>query len=129
LRGRAPSPQLLLQVAVSPALSVVSTHVSFGASGVSQLEVLRALMQQATGPIVLGGDFNAQAGVVRGAFEADVQLGVTEVGAPHTREGDRGGSTIDHLLARHASLGPLSVLEHHGLSDHRPVGATVTLPS
>jgi endonuclease/exonuclease/phosphatase family metal-dependent hydrolase len=119
----------LLQVAVTPALSVVSTHVSFGPSGTSQLEVLRALLHEATAPVVLGGDFNAQAEVVRGAFGPEVQLGLSEAGARPTREGDRGGSTIDHLLVRHASLGSLSVLEHHGLSDHRPVGATVTLPS
>jgi endonuclease/exonuclease/phosphatase family metal-dependent hydrolase len=37
-----------------------------------------------------------------------------------------GGSDIDHLLCKQAVVSDVHVLEHGGLSDHRPVGATLT---
>lgn len=99
-------------------VTVVSTHVSWGERGVDQLSALRVAMESLPEPVVVGGDFNVEVAVVERAL--GVVAAKVAAGSLHTREAGGKGADIDHLLAR-GVLGVAQVLEHSGLSDHRPV--------
>lgn len=99
--------------------TVVSTHVSWGERGADQLRALRDALGSVAAPVVVGGDFNVEVVTVESAL--GVEAAKLEPGAPKTREEEGKGVDIDHLLAREASLEVARVLEHAGLSDHRPV--------
>ncbi len=116
----------LIAVQLRPGVIAVSTHVSFGAKGTAQLQTLRELMAEMPGTVLIGGDFNAERQeVVLGLGE---RLEVTELASAATRLNPDGeGSTIDHLIARGGTWSGVSVLEHHGLSDHLPLVATLTI--
>lgn len=107
-------------------LTVITTHVSWGAKGVAQLALLSTVLCELQTPSCLGGDFNAPREVVVGAAGSEVAFALLPPGSPRTRPQADGGEDIDHLLARHATLAEVRVLEHHELSDHRPVAATLT---
>lgn len=115
-----------LMVRVSDELVVLSTHVTWGPKGEAQLPVLAQLLAQTPG-LCIGGDFNTGREVISKHVGADVAFSVPPEGSARTRpENDpTGGADIDHLLSRTAALAEVSVLEHHGLSDHRPVAATL----
>ncbi|ATB41955.1 endonuclease [Cystobacter fuscus] len=117
----------VLAVTVPSGLVVASTHVSWGPKGEAQLAALRELFHASSAPVCIGGDFNAEREVLVRAFGADVVVGALPPDSPRTRpaEGGTGGADIDHLLVHGAELSDLRVLDHHGLSDHRPVAAAV----
>ena len=114
-----------LMVGLPDGTAVISTHVSWGAKGAAQLALLSQVMNEAGGAICLGGDFNAEGAAVAKAFGAGVVIGRLPSNSPRTRPKGAGGSDIDHLLCRNASLSDVRVLEHDELSDHRPVAATI----
>ena len=114
-----------LMVGLPDGTAVISTHVSWGAKGATQLALLSQVTSEAGGAICLGGDFNAEGAAVAKAFGAGVVIGRLPSNSPRTRPKGAGGSDIDHLLCRNASLSDVRVLEHDELSDHRPVAATI----
>lgn len=116
----------LLMVGVSEHLAVVSTHVSWGTKGESQLSHLAQVLRETSATVCIGGDFNTGREEISKAVGADVVISVPPAGSPRTRPQDdaTGGSDIDHLLSS-AALSDVAVLEHRDLSDHRPVAATV----
>ena len=115
-----------LMVGLPDGTAVISTHVSWGAKGASQLALLARVLGEARGAVCLGGDFNAEGAAISKALGAEVLLARLPPNSPCTRPKGAGGSDIDHLLCRNASLSDVRVLEHRELSDHRPVGATST---
>ena len=115
--------QGFLAVGLPDGTTVVSTHVSWGANGAAQLEVLAQLLREAKGAVCLGGDFNARRELIEKAIGAPV--GLLPEGSARTRPQEAGGEDIDHLLCTNATLREVSVLEHGELSDHRPVAGTL----
>lgn len=118
----------LLAVQVTEGLFAISTHVSWGEKGVGQLQVLQALLQTLTGTVIIGGDFNTERTTV--SAQLGENLTVTELAAdsPRTRSNPDGeGSDIDHLVCRGATWSDVHVVDHHGLSDHHPLLATLQL--
>jgi len=118
-----------LMVGLPKGLTVITTHVSWGAKGAAQLAVLSTVLGELQTPACLGGDFNAPRESVARAAGKDVTFAGIPPGSPRTRPQGDDGEDIDHLLAKHAVLSDVSVLEHHELSDHRPVAARITVPS
>ena len=112
-----------LSVELPDGTTVVSTHVSWGANGAAQLEVLAQVLHDAQGAVGLGGDFNARREVIEKALGAHV--GLLPEGSGRTRPQKDGGEDIDHLLCTNATLREVTVLEHGELSDHRPVAGTL----
>lgn len=108
-------------------VTFVSTHVSWGERGGEQLSALRAALERLEQPVVLGGDFNVEVAVVEQAL--GVAAAKLAPGSLKTRESGGKGADMDHLLARGALLESARVLEHSGLSDHRPVVVTVCPPT
>jgi endonuclease/exonuclease/phosphatase (EEP) superfamily protein YafD len=106
---------------------VASVHLTWGGKALTQLTVIAQVLADAQTPLVMGGDFNAGRGVVEEAAGPSVMISSLPDGPLRTRpDADgTGGSDIDHLLARHAKLSGARVLECDGLSDHRPVAATL----
>jgi endonuclease/exonuclease/phosphatase family metal-dependent hydrolase len=115
----------LLAVSVDARLTVVSTHVSWGGKGVEQVQGLSALLRETTGPLCIGGDFNAERQPVLEQLGEGCVAAVLPAGSLRTREGDEGGSDIDHFFVRDLRISDVQVLEHAGLSDHRPVVITL----
>ena len=109
-------------------LTVASTHVTWGEQGLPQFALLSRQLADAPSPFCLGGDFNAERAVVTQAVGNEVALSVLPDGSPRTRPQAKknGGTDIDHLLARHATLQDARVLDEGELSDHRPVLATLS---
>jgi endonuclease/exonuclease/phosphatase (EEP) superfamily protein YafD len=109
---------------------VASLHLSWGTKALTQLAVLAQVLADAQTPLCVGGDFNAERAVVAEAAGPSVQVSSVAQGTLRTRpEADgSGGVDIDHLLCRHARLDDARVLECDGLSDHRPVAATLSAP-
>lgn len=104
----------------------VSTHVSWGTKGTAQLTTLRELMAELPGTVLIGGDFNAERHEVMRCLGEGLQ--VSELVRSATRLNPGGhGSTIDHLIARGGTWSEVSVTEQHGLSDHLPLIATLTV--
>ena len=118
---------LMVQLASGPV--VISTHLSWGPKAVPQLLLLSQVLRDAPGPVCLGGDFNADRDAVCRAIHEEAAISVFPEGSPCTRprNSEGGGEDIDHLLCRGARLTEAHVLEHGGLSDHHPVGATLEL--
>lgn len=99
-------------------LTVIATHVSWGNKRPVQLTQLRELAQA---PAVLLGDFNADRDtVLQGLGEG---FHVTELPNGQTT---RGKQVIDHVIVRGATATDGIVLDNEGLSDHRPVQATIS---
>ena len=113
-----------LEVALSDGTTVVSTHLSWGANGTTQLEQLAQVLREAKGALCVGGDFNAPRELI--AKTLAVEVGLIPEGSARTRPQEGGGQDIDHLLCTGATLRGVRVLEHGELSDHRPVAATLT---
>jgi endonuclease/exonuclease/phosphatase (EEP) superfamily protein YafD len=110
---------------------VASVHLTWGGKALTQLAVISQVLADAQTPLVMGGDFNAGRRVVEEAAGPSVEISsLPDPNSFRTRpDADgTGGSDIDHLLARHATLKEARVLECNGLSDHRPVAATLGLP-
>jgi endonuclease/exonuclease/phosphatase (EEP) superfamily protein YafD len=110
---------------------VASVHLTWGGKALPQLAVVAQVLADAQTPLVMGGDFNAGRRVVEEAAGPSVKISSLPEPNPLRTRPDAdgtGGSDIDHLLARHATLKDARVLESEGLSDHRPVSATVGLP-
>lgn len=116
---------LMVQLAAGP--EVMSTHLSWGPKAIPQLLMLRQVLRDAPGAICLGGDFNADRDAISRATDDDAMISLFPEGSPRTRpqDTDSGGADIDHLLCRGARLSEAHVLDSGGLSDHRPVAATV----
>ena len=116
----------LIAARVNEGLVAISTHVSWGSKGAAQLQVLQQVMAELPGTVVLGGDFNAERDEVsRGLGDGYT---VTELAADsrRTRQSPDGeGADIDHLLCRGARWTDAHVVDHHGLSDHSPLIATL----
>ena len=107
---------------------VASVHLTWGTRALAQLAVVSKVLADAQTPLCLGGDFNAERAVVAEAAGPSVLISSVEHGALRTRPepSGAGGIDIDHLLCRHARLHDTRVLECGGLSDHRPVAATLS---
>lgn len=112
-----------LMVSFPDGMTVISTHVTWGAKGEPQLSLLAKLLGEAIAPTVLGGDFNAEREVISKALA--VPITAPPRGSLQTRPHENGNTDIDHLICKHATLRDLRVLEHDDLSDHRPVAATI----
>lgn len=111
-----------LAVDVGDDLVVVDTHVSWGPRAGAQLATLKAAALAARPAAVVTGDFNAPFDDVAAALGPHF-LGTEALEPTRLPSSGEGGSTIDHVLARGASLARSSVLDGGGLSDHRPVTA------
>lgn len=107
---------------------VASAHLTWGVKALTQLTVVAQVLADAQTPLVIGGDFNAERQVVEEAAGPSVVISSLPEGPLRTRpDADgTGGADIDHLLCRHATLKEARVLECDGLSDHRPVAATLS---
>lgn len=109
-----------LMATLPSGVSVVSTHVSWGDRREAQLARLGEVLRACEGPMVVGGDFNAEREVVERALGREVAVSV----APeHTRPGT---GEIDFLVARGARLEGVEVVDVRGVSDHLAVRAAVT---
>lgn len=99
----------------------------------SQLEELRESVERTTGPVVVGGDFNAKSpewgstredprGEALADIMGDLNLGVCNVGTKPTYVGRGDGSVIDVTWTRTAHLHRVTnweVLDTDNNSDHR----------
>jgi len=108
-----------LAVTTPGGATVVSTHVSWGDKRADQLVALGQALDRWTGLVVVGGDFNVELPPVQQALRAHSL--VLPADGLATREAEGRRLFIDHLLVRAGELKTLRVLEHEGLSDHRPV--------
>ena len=101
-----------------------STHISYGALLIPQLTAITQYVRGAcfdNGIAVVGGDFNAEAGVTASALGSDFVLADLR-NEPVTRPSATGpGATIDHVIAFGAVCTGARVLDDESLSDHRPV--------
>lgn len=106
---------------------VASLHLTWGTKALTQLTVVAQVLADAQTPLCIGGDFNAERAVIEAAVGPAVTI--ASLPEPHLRtrpDADGpGGVDIDHLLCRHAKLEDARVLDCEGLSDHRPVVATL----
>jgi endonuclease/exonuclease/phosphatase family metal-dependent hydrolase len=96
-------------------LTVVATHASWGPRRVGQLGRLKRLE-----PNVLLGDFNADADTVLGTLGPHYHVAHLPPGST-----TRHAQTIDHVITNGVTATDARVLEADGLSDHRPVRATI----
>ena len=108
----------------SAGVTFVSTHLSFGEKGTAQLEALRDALTSIPGPLVLGGDFNAELSRVTPHL-APLQPVALANDSMATREVGDERLFIDHLFGRGVRLDHARAVEHPGLSDHRPVVTTL----
>ncbi len=105
-------------------LTVFSTHVSWGPRQPAQLAKLRDVAAGLTGPVVIGGDFNAEKEhVVAGLGDEFVVTSLGPNSLPTRPSRNEAGQVIDHLLARGASWVEVEVIDEQRLSDHLPVAA------
>lgn len=114
----------VLVVRLSSGVTVLNTHVTFGAKRVAQLELLSARL---VAPSVLMGDFNAPLDVVMTEFGA---VSCSDLrGQLPTRFGKSAsdGQHIDHVIGRGVRVVDARVLDVGAWSDHRPVVARVEL--
>ena len=114
-----------LMVGLVGGTAAISTHVSWGPKAASQLALLAQVLRETPSPVCVGGDFNTGRETIAKATGAGVVIAALPPGSPRTRPGKDGGSDIDHLLCRNASLSEVHLLEHAELSDHMPVAATL----
>jgi endonuclease/exonuclease/phosphatase (EEP) superfamily protein YafD len=106
--------------------TVMSTHVTGGGHGGRQLALLAGEASACAGPVVLVGDFNADAATVRSAFPTPFQV-ADPTGTLPTRVAGGGvpGQWIDHVVTRGARVEELEVVDGALRSDHNPVRALV----
>ena len=114
-----------LMASVRGGLKVISTHISWGPKAVPQLTMLARLMEEVSDSVCLGGDFNAEREMISRGL--GLPIPAPPEGSLRSRPKEGGGSDIDHLICKHATLSDVRVLEHGDLSDHRPVAATITV--
>ncbi|MFC0433882.1 endonuclease/exonuclease/phosphatase family protein [Kutzneria buriramensis] len=96
--------------------TIVATHVSWGdTKRPTQLALLREYE-----PAVLLGDFNADGATVLRDLGPGYELAELPWGAT-----TRHDQTIDHVITNGVTATEARVLEADGLSDHRPVRATI----
>jgi endonuclease/exonuclease/phosphatase (EEP) superfamily protein YafD len=109
-----------------------STHVSYGALGAPQLAALASFVRSASsensgGVAIVGGDFNAEAGVVASGLGADFALADLR-DEPVTRPSATGsGATIDHVAALGVVCTSARVPTDESISDHRPIIAAFVI--
>jgi endonuclease/exonuclease/phosphatase family metal-dependent hydrolase len=115
---------LAVQVA---GVRVVCTHVTHGASGHEQLARLAAFAREGRAPTVIVGDFNADAAAVQtGLGEGFVLADLTREPPTRAATETSHARTIDHVAVLDGEIAAVRVHDREGLSDHAPVGATVT---
>lgn len=109
-------------------VAVIDTHVTFGDRREAQLALLAEIAGRAVGAVIVLGDFNAPADVVR--------AGLGEPFAISSLEGQRPTRiatpyhpprVIDHVAVARARLASAMVLDGGGLSDHNPVTADIVV--
>lgn len=116
----------LLAVEVAGA-RVVCTHVTHGAAGREQLARLAAFAREGRGATVIVGDFNADAATVHaGLGEGFVLSDLTREAPTRAATETSQARTIDHVAVLGGAIAAARVHDREGLSDHAPVGATVT---
>ncbi|WP_432969156.1 endonuclease/exonuclease/phosphatase family protein [Dactylosporangium sp. CA-233914] len=113
----------LLAVATGGVL-VVATHVTFGPPRAAQLARIAELARGAAGPVVLLGDFNADAATVAAGLGPGFAVARLAPGSPPTRPGSR-SPHIDHVVAHGAAVQDPAVIDMDGLSDHNLLKAVV----
>jgi len=118
----------LLAVALGGGGAVLCTHLSFGQRRRVELREIAATVGARRGTVVVAGDFNATLDKVRPALGGDARYAELAGQPLRTRRGAGSSGTdadIDHVIVFHGEIDDATVLEDGGLSDHRPVTATV----
>jgi endonuclease/exonuclease/phosphatase family metal-dependent hydrolase len=115
-----------LSVRLGGGLVVVSTHVSFGAKREAQLAELAAHAREHAGqPVVIGGDWNADAATVMAALGDGFTCAALPPGRRTRPRADDASKSqdIDHVIGHFTAASEAGVEDGRGLSDHNPVWA------
>ncbi|WP_405179860.1 endonuclease/exonuclease/phosphatase family protein [Nocardia sp. NBC_01377] len=116
----------VLVIAVS-GFTVLATHVTGDQRRWEQLGRLRELAHDATGPVVLLGDFNIDREAVAERLGPEFTVVPLPADGLPTRPRDSASKSqfIDHVVVRGAVASDAMVDSADGLSDHNPVRATL----
>jgi endonuclease/exonuclease/phosphatase family metal-dependent hydrolase len=117
-----------LSVALGDGLVVINAHITWGEKSAAQLQEIAAHVREQTGPVVLVGDFNADAATVGDALGPGYAFAALPASSLATRprhDGRSKSQNIDHLIVWQATAADAQALDAGGLSDHNLVVARI----